>query len=98
MTARPTVARLSVWARVFTAFPLAYGATSLVVMALARLLPGNRAQATVVASLLSFAIYAGLIVAVFAARSAGRAFLITLTIGAVAGGITWASIAMGGRL
>lgn len=98
MKARPAAARLSVWVRVLTAFPLGYGATSLLVMALARLLPGDRAQATVTAALLSFAVYAGLVVAVFAARSARRAFLTTVAIGAVAGSIAWASIAMGGRL
>lgn len=98
MTTRATTTRLSVWGRVLTAFPLGYAATSLVVMALARLLPGDRAQVTVTASLLSFAIYAGLVVFVFAARSAARALLTTVLIGAVAGGITWASILMGGRL
>lgn len=98
MTTRATTTRLSVWVRVLTAFPLGYAATSLVVMALARLLPGDRAQVTVTASLLSFAMYAGLVVFVFAARSAARALLTTVLIGAVAGGITWVSILMGGRL
>jgi len=98
VTARATATRLSVWVRVLTAFPLGYAATSLVVMALARLLPGDQAQVTVTASLLSFAIYAGLVVLVFAARSAARALLTTVLIGTVAGGITWASILMGGRL
>lgn len=97
-TATRLTARLSVWGRVLTAFPLGYGVTSLVVMALARLLPGDRAQVTVAASLLSFALYAGLIVFIFAARSAGRALVITLAIGVVAGGLTWASILTGGRL
>jgi hypothetical protein len=90
--------RLSVWGRVLTAFPLGYATTSLLVMALARLLPGSRADATVFATLLSFGIYAGLVVYVFAAPSAWRAFAVTLLIGAGAGGVAWASIAMGGRL
>lgn len=93
-----TVSVWPVWGRVFTVFPLGYAATSLVVMAMARILPGDRAQVTVAASLLSFAIYAALIVYIFAAASAARAFLTTLAICAVAGGITWASIVSGGRL
>jgi hypothetical protein len=93
-----TASRLAVWVRILTAFPLGYAATSLLVMALARLLPGDRAQVTVTVSLLSFALYAALVVFVFAARSAGRALLTTALIGAVAGGITWASIVTGGRL
>lgn len=97
MNAR-AAARLSVWVRVLSAFPIGYAATSLVVMALARLLPGDRAQVTVTASLLSFAIYAALVVYIFAAASAARAILTTVAIGAAAGGITWISIASGGRL
>lgn len=67
-------------------------------MALARLLPGDRAQATVLATLLSFAIYAALIIYVFAASSARKAFAVTLILGAVSGGVTWLSIASGGRI
>jgi hypothetical protein len=91
-------ARLSLWGRILTAFPLGYAATSLVVMALARLLPGDRAQVTVTASLLSFAVYAALVVYIFAAASTARAFLATLAILAAAAGVTWLSIASGGRL
>lgn len=90
--------RLSVWGRVLTAMPLGYAATSLLVMALARLLPGSRPDATVFATLLSFGVYAGLIVYIFAAASAWRAFAVTLSLGVAAGGIAWASIAIGGRL
>lgn len=91
-------ARLSVWGRIVTAVPLGYAATSLLVMALARLLPGDRAQATVLATLLSFGIYAALIVYVFAASSARKAFFVTLALAALGGGVTWLSIASGGRL
>lgn len=90
--------RLSVWGRVLTAIPLGYGATSLLVMALARLLPGSRPDATVFATMASFGLYAGLVVYIFAAASAWRAFAVTLVLGAAAGGIAWASVAMGGRL
>ncbi|EQA99417.1 hypothetical protein V475_15195 [Sphingobium baderi LL03] len=90
--------RLSAWGRIVTAIPLGYAATSLMVMALARLLPGDRAQATVLATLLSFALYAALIVYVFAASSARKAFCVTLALGALGGGIAWLSIAMGGRV
>lgn len=51
---------LATWGRIFTAVPLGYVATSLVVMALARLLPGGPMQASVAAGLLSFLIYAAL--------------------------------------
>jgi len=90
--------KLAVWGRIFTAVPLGYAATSLLVMAVARLVPGDRAQAAVLATLLSFAIYAALIVYVFAASSARKAFAVTLALAALGGGVTWISIASGGRL
>ncbi|WP_066520074.1 hypothetical protein [Sphingobium cloacae] len=92
------MSRLAVWGRIVTAVPLGYAATSLLVMALARLIPGDRAQATVLATLLSFAIYAALIVYVFAASSARKAFAVTLALAVLGGGIAWLSISTGGRL
>lgn len=86
------------WGRVITAIPVGYAAVSLVVMALARLIPGDRAQATVLAMLLSFGIYAGLVVYIFAARTALRAFLTTVLIGLTAGAAALLSIWWGGRV
>ena len=90
--------KLAIWGRIITALPLGYAATSLLTMALARLFPGDRAQATVLAMLLSFGIYAALIVYVFAASSARKAFVVTLALGALGGVVTWLSIASGGRV
>lgn len=90
--------RLSVALRILTAAPLGYVSTSLIVMALARVLPGGPTQASVAAGLLSFPIYAAFVLYVFAAPSARQAFLVVLAIGAVGGAVAGLAIAAGGRL
>ena len=84
--------------RVVAAVPLGYGVCSLWTMALARLLPGDRAEATVAATLVAFALCAFAAMWAFAARSGWRAVWTLVVLGALAGAITWASIVDTGRL
>ncbi len=84
--------------RVIAAVPLGYAAASLWAMALARLIPGNRAEATVAATLVAFALCAVAAMWAFAARSGWRAVWTLALLGALAGGATWLSIAATGRL
>lgn len=83
--------------RVIAAIPLGYAVASLWAMALARLLPGDTAQATITATLLAFVICAVAAMWAFAARSGWRAVWTLGAAAAVAGAITWASIAATGR-
>ena len=83
--------------RVLAAVPLGYAVGSLWAMALARLLPGPPAEASVAAALMSFAICAAAAMWAFAARSGWRAVWTLVLLGAVAGAIAWASIHSGGR-
>lgn len=78
--------------RIVAAVPLGYAVASLWAMALARLLPGDRAEATVAATLVAFALCAGNAMWAFAARSGWRAFWMLAVAGAIAGGLTWLSI------
>jgi hypothetical protein len=55
-----------------------YVATALVTGILARVLPLQRGDATTLAMLLSFLVYAALVMAVFAAASTRRAWLVVL--------------------
>lgn len=84
--------------RVIAAVPLGYGVGSLWAMALARLLPGDRAEATITASLVAFALCAFAAMWAFAARSGWRALWTLVLLGAVAGTITWLSVQSSGRL
>lgn len=84
--------------RVIAAVPIGYAVGSLWAMALARLLPGDRAEATVWAALVAFALCAFAAMWAFAARSGWRALWTLVLLGAVAGGITWLSIQSTGRL
>lgn len=84
--------------RVLAAVPLGYGVASLWAMALARMLPGDRAEAAVAATLVAFALCAVAAMWAFAARSGWRAVYTLVLLGAVAAGITWLSIASAGRL
>lgn len=97
-------ARISVWRRrgdvalrVIAAIPLGYAVGSLWAMALARILPLARSEATVAATLVAFAICAAAAMWAFAARSGWRAVWTLALLGGVAGAITWISIASGGR-
>ena len=69
--------------RILAAVPLGYAVASLWAMAIARLLPGGRAEATVAASLMSFVICATAAMYAFAARSGARAFAVLVALGAV---------------
>lgn len=76
---------LDVAARVVFAIPGGYAVTAVCTMLLARLLPGHRLDATLWATILSFGIYAALVVWTLAAPSALRAGLVLLAIGLLAG-------------
>lgn len=84
--------------RIVAAVPLGYGVSSLWAMALARLLPGDRAEAAVAATLVAFALCAGAAMWAFAARSGWRAFWTLALAGILAGSLTWMSISASGRL
>ena len=83
--------------RVIAAMPVGYAVASLWAMALARLLPGGPAQATVTATLVAFVLCAGAAMWAYAARSGWRALWTLVLAGAVAGAVTWVSIQAGGR-
>ena len=84
--------------RVVASVPLAYATASLWAMALARLLPGDRAEATVTASLIALALCALAAIWAFAARSGWRAIWTLGLAAAVAAAITWISIGATGRV
>lgn len=84
--------------RLVSSVPLGYAVASLWAMALARIIPGDRSEATVAATLIAFALCAFAAMFAFAARSGLRAFLVLLTFGGIAGAIAWLSVANGGRL
>ena len=84
--------------RVVASVPLAYATASLWAMALARLLPGDRAEATVTAALIAIALCALAAMWAFAARSGWRAIWTLGLAAAVAAAITWISIDATGRV
>ena len=84
--------------RVLAAVPLGYAVASLWAMALARLIPGERAEATMAATMAAFALCAGAAMWAFAARTGLRAVWTLVLLGGVAGAITWISIMTTGRL
>src|SRR3546814_20131772 len=59
-------------ARALAAVPLNYAVTSALTMLIARLLPGEAAQASIGATTLSFAIFAGIAMAAFAVRPVAK--------------------------
>jgi hypothetical protein len=85
-------------ARALAAVPLNYAVTSALTMLIARLLPGGAQQASVGATLLSFAIFAGLAMTAFAVRSVARLWMGLIVTGVAAGLADWGFIAWGGRL
>lgn len=85
-------------ARTVAAVPLNYVVTSALTALLARLLPGGPIQASIGATLLSFAIFAGLAMTAFAVRSAAKLWAGMIATGLVAGLADWCLIAWGGRL
>jgi hypothetical protein len=70
--------RLDVASRTAAAIAGGYVATSAVTAVLARIMPLLRADATTLAMLLSFLVYAGFVLAVFAASTTRRAWLIVI--------------------
>ncbi|MDO7840839.1 hypothetical protein [Sphingomonas immobilis] len=84
--------------RILVAMPGGYAVASLWAMALARILPGGPANATIAATLVAFAICAVTAMWAFAARSGWRAFWTMLLAGAAAGAITAISIQLTGRI
>lgn len=84
--------------RVVAAVPLGYATASLWAMAIARLLPGDRAEASVTASLIALMLCAIAAMYAFAARSGWRALWTLVVAGAVGGAIAWISIDASGRL
>ncbi|MFT4253517.1 MAG: hypothetical protein QM608_13640 [Caulobacter sp.] len=76
-------------ARVVLAMLGAYAVMAACTMLLARLLPVQRLDASLWATIVSFAVYAALVVWVFAARSALRAGLVLAAIGLAAGLGAW---------
>lgn len=80
-------AHWAVVSRSFAAILGGYVVAALFTAALAVWLPGSRAEATLTATMLSFAVYAGAVVWVFAARTAGRAWLGLAAPAALMGGM-----------
>lgn len=90
--------RWNVAARTLAAIPANYVLTSLAIGCLARLLPTRPEEASVAATLFSFALFAVLALAAFAVRSVARLWLVMAGTGLILGGGLWLSIATGGRL
>lgn len=90
--------RWHVAARVAAAIPANYVLTSLAAACIARLLPTSPAEASVAATLLSFALFALIALSAFGLRSLVRLWSSIGVAAAVMGGGLWLSIAVGGRL
>ncbi|NJC07322.1 hypothetical protein [Polymorphobacter fuscus] len=84
--------------RIIAAVPLGYAVASLWAMALARWLPGDPSQVTIVATLAAFALCALAAMWAFAARSGARALWTLALLGAIAAVLTWVSVDATGRL
>lgn len=76
--------RLSIAARVLAAVVGGYAAAGLATVAISRWLPLSKAEATHVATLLSFVIYVAIVLAVFHASTARHAWLLIASICVVA--------------
>jgi hypothetical protein len=79
--------RRDVASRAAAAIVGGYAATSLVTAVLARALPLQRGDSTTLAMLLSFFIFTGFVMGVFAARSTRRGWLVVLVPAAIAGAL-----------
>lgn len=95
---RRGVSRWNVATRVLAAVPANYLLTSLATACLARVLAPSPAEASVAATLLSFALFAALALIAFAMQSVIRLWLCMIGAGLVLGGGLWLSLAAGGRL
>lgn len=85
-------------ARAFAAVPLNYAVTGALTMLIARLLPGGAQQASIGATIFSFAIFAAIAMMAFAVRSAARLWAGLIATGTIAAFADWCLIAWGGRL
>jgi len=90
--------RLHVLVRAIAAIIGGYVVTALAVACLARLLPMRAAEASIAATLASFAIYASIIVTVFPARSMLRVWISLGLALLLLGAGLYLSILTGGRL
>ncbi|HEY8603759.1 hypothetical protein [Tsuneonella suprasediminis] len=85
-------------ARIVAAIPANYLLTSLATACLARLLPMPPAEATIAATLFSFALFAVIALTAFGVRSVVALWLWMLGAAVFLGGTLWLSIMAGGRL
>lgn len=92
------VSRWNVAARVVAAIPANYALTSLATGCVARLLPTSPAEASIAATLFSFALFAIIALIAFGTRSLARLWFWMTVAAAVLGGGLWLSIEAGGRL
>jgi len=83
--------------RIVAAVPVGYAVSSLWAMALARVLPMARSEASVTAALVALALCAVAAMYAFAARSGLRALIVLVLLSAVAGAIAYVSMVSGGR-
>ena len=94
--------RWNVASRILAAVPANYLVTSLLTACVARLLAQclavNPAEASVAATLLSFAVFATIVLFAFGLRSIFRLWLWLFVAGALGGGLFWLSPGMGARL
>ncbi len=95
---RKGVSRWNVGARVVAAIPANYVLTSFATACLARLLPASPAEASVAATLFSFALFAIIALTAFGIGSLTRLWLGMAVAAALLGGGLWLSIEVGGRL
>lgn len=84
--------------RLIAAMPVGYAVACLWAMALARILPGEPVQTTMAAALIALLLCALAAMWAYAARSGWRALWTLVVAGAVAGAITWGSVAIWGRV
>jgi len=91
-------AALAVPARVLAAIVGGYGVTALATALLARLLPLPAAEASIAATLASFALFAVIALACFSARSGLRVWLWLAGAAVLLGAALWLSLRIGGRL
>ncbi len=84
--------------RLIAAMPVGYAVASLWAMALARILPGDPVQTTIAAALIALPLCGLAVMWAYAARSGWQALWTLVMAGAVAGAITWGSIAIWGRV
>jgi hypothetical protein len=97
----PPRAKTTAWnvaLRVAAAGPANYVLTSILTACIARLLPMPPAEASIAATLFSFAIFAGIALVAFAVRSVTTLWLWILVSGTVAASVLWLSLMVGGRL